>query len=292
MADRVNRLKTTWTAELQTKRYPMGVLEDEKTVRLRLPFKRQEERADIPATFDARLQWPKCANVIGNIRDQSQCGSCWAVAAAGVYSDRRCIATNGADQTSYSAADTMSCCTGSCGYGCQGGYPSMAWQWYVDTGVVTGGNYTNKSGCQPYPLPPHATHGFDTPPCQKTCQNGYKTHTYPADKHMAKSAYNVPTDVAGIQAEILKSGSVEATFKVYEDFYNYRSGVYKHSLFSQFVGYHAVRMIGWGTENNVDYWLIANSWDTDWGMDGYFKIVRGTNECEIEGGIVAGEVTA
>ncbi len=36
----------------------------------------------LPDTFDARLAWPQCANVIGNIRDQSQCGSCWAVAAA------------------------------------------------------------------------------------------------------------------------------------------------------------------------------------------------------------------
>jgi cathepsin B len=289
---RVHRPMTWTNIEHQPKRYPMGVKEDEKIVRLRLPTKTIEERANIPVTFDGRIQWPKCANVIGNIRDQSQCGSCWAVAAASVYSDRRCIVTDGADQTSYSAEDTMTCCTGSCGDGCQGGYPSMAWQWYVDTGVVTGGNYTNKLGCQPYEIPPHATHGYPTPACVTSCQNSYKTHTYAADKHMAKSAYNVPFNVAQIQTEIMSKGSVEATFKVYEDFFNYKSGVYKHSLFSQFAGYHAVRMIGWGTENNANYWLVANSWNTDWGMDGYFKILRGTNECEIESGIVAGDVSA
>ncbi|KHJ97127.1 hypothetical protein OESDEN_02904 [Oesophagostomum dentatum] len=33
-------------------------------------------------------------------------------------------------------------------------------------------------------------------------------------------------------------------------------------------GVHSAKVIGWGTENGTDYWLLANSWNTDWGVDG------------------------
>jgi len=47
-----------------------------------------------------------------------------------------------------------------------------------------------------------------------------------------------------------------------------------------------VRIVGWGNDNGVDYWLVANSWGDDWAMDGFFKIRRGINECNIENTVV------
>ena len=47
-------------------------------------------------------------------------------------------------------------------------------------------------------------------------------------------------------------------------------------------------MLGWGVENGSKYWLMANSWNTAWGDKGYFKILKGSDECEIEGTVVAG----
>lgn len=81
--------------------------------------------------------------------------------------------------------------------------------------------------------------------------------------------------------EIMTNGPVEAAFTVYSDFMSYKSGVYKHTS-GTVEGGHAVKILGWGVENGEKYWLVANSWSTSWGMDGYFRILKGVNECGIE----------
>jgi cathepsin B len=85
----------------------------------------------------------------------------------------------------------------------------------------------------------------------------------------------------------MTNGPVEISITVYDDFLTYKSGVYTHVSGSE-LGGHAVRMLGWGTENGVDYWLVANSWNNGWGDNGFIKIRRGTNECGIEESVVAG----
>lgn len=87
----------------------------------------------------------------------------------------------------------------------------------------------------------------------------------------------------------MTNGPVECAFTVYEDFLTYKSGVYVHKTGAA-LGGHAVKMLGWGVDNNTPYWLIANSWNSDWGNKGYFEILRGSNECGIESEIVAGAV--
>lgn len=78
-------------------------------------------------------------------------------------------------------------------------------------------------------------------------------------------------------------GPIQVAYIVYKSFMTYRSGVYqKHFYETQPEGGHAVKILGWGTESGTDYWLVANSWGPDWGLDGYFKIRRGNNACGIE----------
>ncbi|CAI5451388.1 unnamed protein product [Caenorhabditis angaria] len=225
----------------------------------------------IPDSFDSRTQWPNCPS-ISKIRDQSA--------------------------FSISADDILSCCGFICGNGCQGGYPIEAWRHWVKKGYVTGGNYTEKTGCKPYPYPPcehhnNATHYkpcpddlYPTDKCAHTCQAGYSL-TYAQDLHYGKSAYAVSKKVTEIQKEIMTHGPVEVAFEVYADFETYSGGVYTHTAGAD-LGGHAVKMIGWGVDNGTPYWLCVNSWNADWGENGYFRILRGVNECGIEGGVVGG----
>jgi len=312
-AAHVNSLGTTWTAEVPSR---FGSLDDVKMLLGTIMkgderyVEALEEKEDdgfdvsaIPAEFDVRTAFPKCASVSGHIRDQSSCGSCWAFGSTEAFNDRRCIATG--DTTLLSVEDT----TANCGFfscfsqGCNGGQPGQAWSWFTSHGVVTGGDYTDiGSGttCAPYSLAPCAHHvpatakyptcpssEYDTPSLKKCSEDSYGTD-YSSDKKKASSSYSLGS-VAKIQADIVQYGSATGAFTVYADFPTYKSGVYKHVSGSE-LGGHAIKIFGWGTENGEDYWLVANSWNEEWGDHGTFKIARGNNEFGIEGQVSAGTV--
>ncbi|KAG5887961.1 hypothetical protein JTB14_037353 [Gonioctena quinquepunctata] len=254
--------------------------------------------ADIPVSFDAREHWPECES-IKVIKDQSSCGSSWAVAAASAISDRICIHSEAEKKIYVSDEDLLSCCA-VCGNGCDGGDTFFAWLYWLDSGIVSGGPYNSNTGCKAYSLQPcqHYSSGdrpqcssfnSTTPSCNETCDD--QSHLiYATDKSYGLIVYPVTSDEEiemEIQIEILEHGPVGATFDVYSDFLSYKSGIYQHVAGNK-EGEHAVKVIGWGVENGVNYWLVANSWNEDWGDEGLFKIIRGSNECEFENDIVAG----
>merc|ERR1711970_453241 len=295
----INEKATTWTAGRNFhKDTPMGFIRGllgARKTKTENPLPVLEMRSDEPTqdSFDARTTWPSCPS-IGEIRDQSSCGSCWAISAAEVMTDRQCIHKN--ETFHYSADDIMSCCH-ECGDGCNGGDPYSAMAYWKTQGVVSGGQYNSKQGCRPYPflscmhhvtgpLPDCSKYEFHTPACKRSCVAGYDK-SYQADRHFASKAYTVGRNEEAIKQEITQHGPVQAAFQVYSDFPNYKSGVYTH-VSGQLLGGHAIRILGWGTENGTPYWLVANSWNTYWGDKGYFKIKRGSNECGIESGAVAG----
>ncbi|KAK9506973.1 hypothetical protein O3M35_008812 [Rhynocoris fuscipes] len=296
--DYINSLHTTWKAgrnfNTNIPRKFLKVINGvhEGANAFQLPKREVSLDVKLPKEFDARTQWPNCPT-ISEIRDQGSCGSCWAFGAVEAMSDRICIHTG--KNVHLSADNLVSCCS-SCGFGCSGGFPGAAWSYWEREGIVTGGNYGSEKGCQPYSIAPceHHTTGprpqcsgeGDTPSCKETCQKSYKTE-YNKDLHYGTSSYSIESDVEAIQTEIYKNGPVEAAFTVYEDFVNYKEGVYQHVAGGE-LGGHAIKILGWGVENDTPYWLVANSWNTDWGDKGFFKILRGRNECGIEDQISAG----
>jgi len=86
-----------------------------------------------------------------------------------------------------------------------------------------------------------------------------------------------------MKAEIVKNGPLHTTFEIFESFTRYVSGVYqKLSNETRCLGAHSVKIIGWGEDKGVPYWTIANSWNSGWGEEGYFRILRGSNHCNVE----------
>lgn len=198
--------------------------------------------------------------------------------------DRQCIHSNGTKNFHYSANDVLSCCN-ECGYGCDGGYIHKAFIYWVNKGVVSGGPYGSHEGCSPYEIPDDG-YLHETPDCNKECEENYET-SYTEDLHYGKRYYKLESGEENIIKELNTHGPIVAAMRVYEDFFDYGSGVYQHK-FGDWAGNHAIKVIGYGEENGTKYWLVANSWGDYWGEKGFFKILRGENECDIETRLYAG----
>lgn len=93
-----------------------------------------------------------------------------------------------------------------------------------------------------------------------------------------------------IRFDIYKWGPVSSGFTIYPDFYTFdaKTTIYKWNEKGPKVGGHAVEIVGWGEENNIKFWWIKNSWGTKWGDDGYFRMIRGENNCGIEENVMGG----
>lgn len=81
----------------------------------------------------------------------------------------------------------------------------------------------------------------------------------------------------------MKNGPMETGFQVYEDFMSYRGGIYQYDpeTSGRMMGGHAIKIVGWGEEEGVKYWTLANSWGPRWGEEGFFRMQIG--DCGMNG---------
>lgn len=91
-----------------------------------------------------------------------------------------------------------------------------------------------------------------------------------------------------IRQEIWTWGPIATGMKIYPDFYNFnaKDDIYKWNKEGPQVGGHAVVILGWGEDKGIKYWIVMNSWGEEWGDKGFFRIIRGENECGIESNIL------
>jgi C1A family cysteine protease len=85
------------------------------------------------------------------------------------------------------------------------------------------------------------------------------------------------TSTAAMKDWISTHGALAACFIVYQDFFAYKTGIYKHVSGNQ-VGGHCVSIVGY--DDGGGYWICKNSWGTGWGESGFFKIAYG--QCGLE----------
>lgn len=225
--------------------------------------------SNLPENFDSRNEWSNC---IHSIRDQKNCGSCWAFAASEVLSDRLCIASKGVLNVVLSPQNFVSCDSNN--MGCNGGYSDRSWYYLISDGIVT-------DDCYPY-----VSGSGDTGICQinnQLCVN--KNVPYIKYKAANVRTFN---SIEEIKNDIFTNGPVETTFQIYQDFFSYSGGIYKRTS-DVYIGGHAVKVVGWGRdqETNTDYWIAANSWGPNSGELGYFRFAIG-NCCNFETGMMSG----
>jgi len=251
-----------------------------------------EYDSEAPDDFDARTAWPQCPSIRG-IRDQCACGACFAFGALEAFEDRICIHLG--RNVTLSAEDIISCHTDE-NMSCQGGNPIAVWE-----GIFAGkseGDGAIQESCYPYELPTcpcnHHSITSSLPSCPEegtlstpTCDFMKKFSCEDEGIFRAESAHLIPT--ANMEQELSQNGPITVAFTVYDDFLTYSSGVYAHGPNAKALGGHSVKIIGYGVENSVKYWTVANSWNAEWGDGGFFKIRRGSNEGNIEASaVVAG----
>ncbi|KAK3267866.1 hypothetical protein CYMTET_23601 [Cymbomonas tetramitiformis] len=197
------------------------------------------------------------------VKDQGQCGSCWAFGTTGVVEGAWFLAGN--PLVSLSEEELVQCEKGD--DGCDGGLQATALKWILkEGGLVSEKDYPYTSG------------SGTTGSCNKKKEKK-------AVAASIKSWKNVmPHTAAALKSAVAKQPVTIAVNAGTSVFQFYDSGIMKGNkrTCDPTDLDHAVLNVGYGTSNGMDFWKVKNSWNTDWGEDGYFRIERGSNTCGCE----------
>ena len=189
------------------------------------------------------------------IRDQGNCGSCVAFATVATIEARTRIQVVRPDwNLDLSEADLFFCGAGrKCA---EGWWPSNAME------------YARTQGVPEEPCFPYQDHDMD---CQAADDRPKRLITVTQHEEII--------DPNARREFLDKTGPVVACLAVYRDFMFYKEGVYRH-VTGDLVGYHAVSCVGYSEDEQC--WICKNSWGTEWGETGYFKIAYGEADIDTQ----------
>ncbi len=242
----------------------------EETVISRLPDHQRRLRAGL-FKHSTSATWPVLApqapstglsasvdwrSFVTPVRDQGNCGSCWAFATTAALESYNLITGNLPGINDDRAEEILVSCSGA--GSCAGGY------------IDSASNYIKGTGLPPETYFPYTASGTDDV-CSRAAA-GWQSVT----RKISSWAY-ITTSTANLSAiknALYQYGPLVTTMDVYTDFYYYSSGIYEYTT-GNYEGSHAILITGYTDDASVDgggYFVVKNSWGTGWGNQGYFYI--------------------
>jgi KDEL-tailed cysteine endopeptidase len=210
----------------------------------------------IESSLPSSINWVEKGGVTP-VKDQGQCGSCWSFSTTGALEGAYYVSTQ--KLLSFSEQQLVDCDSfknGGKDHGCNGGLMDNAFSWIQkNEGLCKEENYPYVSG---------TTKTAET--CQKTCIN--------EDNSKISSFVDVPPSSDSDMMHAISKQPVSIAIQAdQKEFQLYKSGVFTGPCGTKLD--HGVLVVGYGTLSGEDYYLVKNSWSSQWGDDGYIKLGRG-----------------
>jgi cathepsin L len=216
-------------------------------------YKVVEEKAVQSRVQGDVINWVNKGAVTG-VKNQGQCGSCWSFSTTGSVEGAHFLSTG--KLVSLSEQDLVDCSTAEGNEGCNGGLMDSAFQYIINN------------------------HGIDTEasyPYRATGPN--KCEFKAADVGATISSFHDITSgsESALQAGVDKTPVSVAIDAGHNSFQLYKSGIYYEPACSTSQLDHGVLAVGYGSTGSDNYWVVKNSWGTDWGMAGYIQMSKDRN---------------
>ncbi len=225
-----------------------GLVVPKESNNLRLPKDMCGTAKTESGSYPKSVDWRE-KGAVGPIRDQGQCGSCFAHSAVENIESVNAIKTG--TFTSFSVQETVDCSYSYGDNGCNGGWYFYVWSYVHDSGITYDSLYpytatSSRGSCKPF------TPYLYVSDCKHV----------PADElQLTYAVSHQPVSVA-----------IEADSR---SFQHYVNGIYNNAADCGTTLDHAVHAVGYSTDSSgQDYWIVANSWDVSWGDNGYIYLAR------------------
>jgi len=243
--------------EAGTETYTVGVnqfadmtIAEFKAAYLRpMNMSRPRNEVILPESNVGAVDW-RDHNAVTPVKNQAQCGSCWAFSSTGSIEGAHAIATG--NLVSLSEQQLVDCSVTQGNHGCEGGLMDYAFTYVISNkGLTTEANY------------PYTAQG------PLTCQTAKAADHAATVSSYADVAQNQESQLIAAVTKQPVSVAIEAD---QSGFQLYKSGVFKAACGTQLD--HGVLAVGFGTTGGQDYWIVKNSWGTSWGMSGYILMAQ------------------
>jgi len=207
-----------------------------------------------PATFDWRDK-----DAVTPVKDQGQCGSCWAFSATEATESAWILKGHATPSTiDLSPQQIVDCDTIDGVQGCNGGYTESAYDYIIQAGGLEEISHYPYTG--------------ENDKC--TFQAKYIDASI--------SAYtSIPKDETALSGTLASTGPLSICLDA-SAWQNYNGGVMSNLQCCRFLKCemdHCVQLVGYNSTASTPYWIVRNSWNTDWGVDGYIWLEMGLNTC-------------